>query len=116
MNLPLQMRAVSRGPFSKSRIVSSAARVVPSWLFVCDPPMVACSCTNGSVACCNAGQCICDGSGNAGCQARDPFHAAPTPHEHAGGATGHCRDAKVLSCIKGDFRCFNAQEIGGPCQ
>jgi hypothetical protein len=115
MNLPLQMRAVSRGPFSKSRNVSSAGRVVPSWLFVCDPPMVACSCANGSVECCSAGQCQCDGSGNAGCNARNSSRAAGTGHEHPGGATGHCLDAKTLSCISGDFRCFDAKEKGGPC-
>jgi hypothetical protein len=85
MNLPLQMRAVSRGRFQKSRIVSSIGRVLPSWVFECDN--VACSCTNNgvtTVACCDtADQCSC--TPNAGCTGR-PGHG--NGHAHKKGAKG----------------------------
>jgi hypothetical protein len=97
MNLPLQMRAVSRGRFSKSQIVNSAGRVLPSWTLLCDPPMVACSCnTNGNITttCCAPNECTCDG-GTAGCQGGRPgHHIKGKTHLHSKGG-----------CTQGPLQC-----------
>jgi hypothetical protein len=118
MNLPLQTRAVSRGFFPKSRMVRSSGGVVPSWLYVCDPPLVACSCQggNGTVACCSAGTCSCDGNNNPGCLGFGPL-AAPTPITYSKGASGHCHDATPsFTCTKAnDITCFGAGDAGQTC-
>jgi hypothetical protein len=108
MNLPLQMSAVSRGRFQKSRIVSSAGRVHPSWGFFCTH--VACSCANGTVACCDsANQCSCDNvTGNAAC-AGFGGHGHHAGNPHTGGAAGEC------GTISSFIDCYDDQGNAGPC-
>jgi hypothetical protein len=102
MNLPLQMRAVSRGPFRRSRIAGSAGRVLPSWLFICDPPMVACSCADNSVACCtSADSCNCNGptGAEAGCTPKTRWpRSSDTPDRHPGGARGNGWFGSPIDC------------------
>src|SRR5580658_10250975 len=84
MNLPLQMRAVSRGSFSRSRIANSGGEVFPSLERFCLPPNVACSCPNGIICCPDPnGQtpCTCDGSGNPMCGGFGG-HGLGTKHHH----------------------------------
>jgi hypothetical protein len=89
MNLPLQMCAVSRGPFQKLRIVSSAGGIIPggffSWQFNCNK--VACSCPDGTVACCSDTKdcsCVDNGqsapAGPAGCNGPGRTHKAGNKH------------------------------------
>ena len=52
MNLPLQMRAVSRSSFQKAQILNSAGRVLPSYEPLCtNAGEYVCSCTEGSICC-----------------------------------------------------------------
>jgi len=107
MKLPLQMRAVPRGSFSKTRTVGSVGRVRPSWQFVCD--RVACGCSgDGSVACCDIeSDCSCDANNkNAGCTGRGGGRLAGK--SHLGGASGKCTDPHGhLQCDKtGDIICY----------
>jgi hypothetical protein len=119
MNLPLQMRAVSRGRFQQSRIVSSAGRVRPSWRFVCD--RIACSCPDGSVACCDSeSDCSCGniggtGNGPAGCTG-ELWGLFQAGHMHQGGAVGKCNEHhEPISCIAGEFTCYDANGNQGAC-
>jgi hypothetical protein len=106
MNLPLQMCAVSRGRFQKSRIVSSAGRVLPSWQFLCD--QIACGCPDGSVACCDSEiDCSCGpNNGPAGCTGKGGGRTAGQHHD--GGATGTCSD---LGGLHGHFDCDKTGNI-----
>src|ERR1700733_2980111 len=112
MNVPLQMRAVSRGRFQKSRVVTSAGRVLPSWIFQCDE--VACSCPDGSVACCaTAAECSCGTTGNGPSACT---HGHGNGHPHPGGATGNCPEHhESFSCNAGEFTCYNVTGNAEPC-
>ncbi len=117
MNLPLQMHAVSRGYFPKPRAKWLSGGVVPSWIYVCDPPLVACGCAGtNSVACCTAGKCTCTEDGVPGCLARG---GPPTDSVivYPEGALGHCHDAKQSSfCKKAkDISCFDKSEVAHTC-
>jgi hypothetical protein len=116
MNLPLQVRAISRGSLQKSRIAGSAGQVLPSWLFVCDPPMVACSCSDNSVACCDQGvpcNCGAGGTGPAGCGVIHSSYGTA----NVGGASGHCKPKKGhLDCAQGNITCFDVNDNPVTCQ
>jgi hypothetical protein len=118
MNLPLQIGAVSRGPLQKSRSVSSAGRVFPSWMFICDSPNIACSCPDNSVACCDSTDtCNCDGpkGSQAGCTPER--HRPRVPGNHHYRATGECPEHhEALHCAAGEFTCYDdAQGTVGTC-
>jgi hypothetical protein len=99
VNLPPQMRAVSRAAFPKSRFVGPAGQVHPSWLFICNPPSTACSCSDNSVTCCDQSEeCSCGagGTGPAACVARGQ-HGNGHPHHHAKG-----------NCAQGPLNCYDS--------
>jgi hypothetical protein len=119
MNLPLQMRAVSRGFIAKSRVVRPVGGVVPSWLYVCDPPLVACGCSGSSgVACCSPNDCTCDKNGNPACLGYGTPPAA-MPIQYPEGALGFCNDASAHPasyCIDAtDITCYDAGDWPHTC-
>jgi hypothetical protein len=114
MNLPLQMRAVSRRNFSKSRAGSSAGRVLPSWKFVCD--QVACSCPDGSVVCCgSSADCTC---GNTPTQGNGPAACSGFGNpgkKHPRGAIGHWFTPGPIDCSKDAITCFAVDNTAEKC-
>src|SRR5579872_4197680 len=102
MNLPLQVRAVARGRFAKSRAVGMPGQVVPSFTFVCNPPNVACVCGNKTGCCGPLQPCNCDGSGNPVCgQSGGP---GTTPGNQHWRAEGDCNllGGFAIHCFKQD--------------
>jgi hypothetical protein len=115
MNLPLQMRAVSRGRFPTSRIVTSAGRVLPSWKFVCD--QVACSCQDGSVVCCDsAAACTCGNTGGPGNGPAACNGYASPGHKHPRGAIGHRFNEGPVDCSKDAITCFDVNNNAEACR